>query len=248
MNEITDAIPTAVLKIDLHCHSEASHDCITPVENIPLRCRDHGINIQAITDHDEIWGAQKIQEIVESRKNEFPNLSIIVGEEISSLEGEIIGLYLTERIPPQLSAEETVARIKAQGGLVLIPHAFDPLKRHRLRPVAREKIASHIDIIESFNARISFPKWNDAASFWAAERGVAQSAGSDAHTLKDVGTAWTETTVRKVTGPDDLLTALRESTLQGFWTHPVLAFFNKVVYYFKTHYHYLLKRLAVYFK
>ena len=91
------------MKIDLHCHSEASADCSTPLELFPGRCRERGVWVQAITDHNQIWGAQKLQEMVEEEKVKkagFP-LTIIVGEEVSTLNGEIIGLFLKERIPPE---------------------------------------------------------------------------------------------------------------------------------------------------
>lgn len=221
-----------ISKIDLHCHSEASGDCVTPIASIPARCLERGITVQAITDHDEIWGAQKIKEYA-SQNAEYKHITFIVGEEVSTAEGEIIGLFLTERINPHQTPEETVRQIKAQGGLVLIPHAFDPLKRFRLSPVARERIIKDIDIIESFNARISNPRWNDAASLWAAEKGFAQSAGSDAHTLHDIGCAWTESPIIHVETPEDLLTALKESKIQGMWTHPVIAFYNKTIYYLR---------------
>lgn len=221
---------TETMKVDLHCHTEASNDCITPLIQIPDQMLTRGITVQAITDHNEIWGAQKLAELV-TLDDKYKDLQVIVGEEISTNEGEIIGLFLTERIAPGLSPEDTVAAIKNQGGLVLLPHAFDPLKRFRLSPVARERIKSDIDIIESFNARISQPKWNDTASLWAAEHDVAQSAGSDAHTLKDIGTAWTLSPKKQINTPEDLLVSLRTSHVQGIWTHPVIAFLYKAWYW-----------------
>ena len=214
----------ATMRIDLHCHSEASHDCATPIAAFPARCQETGIRVQAITDHDEIWGAQRLQALAEA---EHPELSVIVGEEITTLEGEIVGLFLQERIPPGLSPEETVAEVHAQGGLVLLQHGLDPLKRYRLTPAARGRIAEHIDVVESFNARISRPKWNRAAALWAQHRGLPLSGGSDAHTLRDIGSAWCETPVREVRTPADLLAALRAGQVGGNWTPPTLAFAYK---------------------
>ena len=125
MTQPTDK-PINTLRLDLHCHSEASVDCITPLNAFPARCREQGIDIQAITDHNEIWGAQRLRELAGD------DLTVIVGEEVSTSEGEIIGLFLKEKIPKGLSPEETVAEIKAQGGLVLLPHGFDPARRHLL--------------------------------------------------------------------------------------------------------------------
>lgn len=213
-------------RVDLHCHSEASSDCTTPITTIPARCLSRGVSVQAITDHNQIWGAQRLREFV--RDSEFAGqLTVIVGEEVSTREGEIVGLFLQERVPPGLSPEETVREIKAQGGLVLLPHGFDPLKRHRLRPQARQRVAAEIDIVESFNARISLPRWNREAEAWGRARGLALSGGSDAHTWAQVGDAWTEVPARPVAGPRDLLETLYVGSVMGEWTHPVLAYLRK---------------------
>jgi predicted metal-dependent phosphoesterase TrpH len=217
------------MKIDLHCHSEASHDCITPLDLFPARCLARQVLVQAITDHNQIWGAQKLKEKVEDQaEGAGRNLTVIVGEEVSTSEGEIIGLFLEERVEPGLSPEETIEQIKAQGGLVLLPHGFDPLKRWRLKPYAIERIASSIDIVETFNARISQPRWNQAAVSWAQKHGVLMSAGSDAHTLADIGSAWVEVPRQAIHSPKDLVEALRDGTPVGQWTHPGLAFAYKL--------------------
>jgi hypothetical protein len=216
------------MKIDLHCHSEASWDCITPLSKIADRCRNLNINVQAITDHNEIWGALQLKELIESQsKGESNRLTIIVGEEITTTEGEIIGLFLKEKIKAHLSPEETVEQIKAQGGLVLLPHGFDPLKRGRLKPEARARIASEIDIVETFNARVSLPLWNQRAAEWAQEKSLPRSAGTDAHTLADVGTSWVKVPAQPVHTPGDLLQVVARGTPTGEWTHPVLAFMQK---------------------
>jgi predicted metal-dependent phosphoesterase TrpH len=218
-----------LMKIDLHCHSEASADCSTPLSLIPGRCLKRGIRVQAITDHNEIWGAQKLQELVAS--GEIPDAegsTVIVGEEVSTQEGEIIGLFLNESIPAGLSAEETVERIKAQGGMVAIPHGFDPLKRWRLKPVALQRIVKEVDIVETFNARVSDVRWNQAAVDWAKEHGLLMCAGSDAHTLADIGSAWVEVPLRPIHSPQDLQQALEGGTPVGKWTHPALAFVYKL--------------------
>lgn len=217
------------MKIDLHCHSEASADCSTPLVLFPARCRERGVRIQAITDHNEIWGAQKLQEIVEEekvKKTGFP-LTIIVGEEVSTTHGEIIGLFLQEKIPAGMSPKETVTAIKEQGGLVSLPHGFDPLKRWRLQPAALETVADQIDVVETFNARISQLRWNQAAVDWSKLHGLPMSAGSDAHTLADIGSAWVEVPVQHIRTPQDLLAALQSGVPVGEWTHPVIAFAYK---------------------
>lgn len=221
--------PKTLMKLDLHCHTEASFDCVVPLSEMLVRLETRGVGVQAITDHNEIWGAQKLQELADAKREYDPHTPmIIVGEEVSTAEGEIIGLFLTEVIPRGLSPEETVARIKGQGGLVLLPHGFDPLKKKRLRPEALARVAGEIDIVETFNARTSRPRWNYAAATWAEARGLPKSAGSDAHTLADVGAAWVETKETDVGMPERLLTALRSGRAEGKWTHPLLALAYKV--------------------
>lgn len=220
------------MRIDLHCHTEASSDCLTPIELFPERLREQQIRVQAITDHNEVWGALKLRDMVlaatETADSPQIPLTIIIGEEVTTLEGEIIGLFLKKKIPAGLPATEAVARIKDQGGLVLLPHGFDPLKNGRLHPQARAQIADEIDIVETFNARISFQRYNRRAEAWAAQHNVVTSAGTDAHRLADVGTAWAELPDQPINGPEDLLNALKEGEIMGQWTHPVLAFAKKM--------------------
>lgn len=212
------------MRMDLHCHTEASHDCASPLDAVLLRCRQQNIAVQAVTDHNEIRGAVELR-----RSATAPgDPQVIVGEEVTSSEGEIIGLFLEERIPAGLSPEEVVERIRDQGGLVLLPHGFDPYKAHRLSPAARERIAEEIDIVEVFNARVSHPRRNGQASDWAVERDLPASSGTDAHLVSALGTAWVETPDRRIDGPDALLAALRAGTVSGTWTHPFAAYAYKL--------------------
>jgi predicted metal-dependent phosphoesterase TrpH len=231
IHESGEASP-GMMKMDLHCHTEASYDCTTPLEAIIERCLRQEVAVQAITDHNEIWGALELQAmlagVANGSKAKPADLTLIVGEEITTSEGEIIGLFLHEKIEAGLTPEETVRQIKAQGGLVLLPHGFDPLKRWRLKPEARERIADIIDIVETFNARVSRPRWNRAGVTWAEERGLCMSAGSDAHTLSDIGSAWVEIPRQRITSPAELLGALTGGTPVGRWTHPALAFGYKM--------------------
>lgn len=215
------------MRADLHCHTEASNDCQTRLTDVPNRCRSQNIQVQAITDHNVIWGAQQLQARV---RDEGPpvRLSIIVGEEVSTRQGELIGLFLQEVVPAGLNADETAELIHAQGGLVLLPHGFDPLKRHRLRSEVRERLADHIDIVESFNAQVSAPHWNQMAEVWATQHHLPISGGSDAHTLTQIGRGWVEADDCSVHQPDDLIEALWSGAVGGKWVHPVRSFLNKV--------------------
>lgn len=216
-----------VMRMDLHCHTEVSHDCRTAMRDIPGWMLRTNTRVLAITDHDKHRAGPELQRMVRDMGLD-DRLSIIPGEEITTSEGELIGLFLQERIPPKLTPEETVREIRAQGGLVLLQHGFDPLKRYRLRPAATERIADQIDIVETFNSRLSRHHWNRVAAAWAKAHGnLPVCAGSDAHTLRDIGEAWVETPFRLVHRPADLLAALREGEVAGVWTHPVYAYGRK---------------------
>lgn len=208
------------MKIDLHCHTEHSWDCITPVEKILPRLVERQIRVQAITDHNEIAGAWEARELA---REKYPQLTIIIGEEVMTSEGEIIGLFLKERIAPYQTAADTIAQIKAQGGLVLLPHGFDPVRQLRLKPDVRNRLRHQIDIIETYNGYVSSRRWNRAAAHYARQAGAYQSAGSDAHTLRDIGSAWVEVPYMRIETPQDLLQALEGGVPMGRWVHPALS-------------------------
>ncbi|MFZ6028678.1 MAG: PHP-associated domain-containing protein [Chloroflexota bacterium] len=214
-------IPRAI-RIDLHCHSVASHDSVTALDAIPERCAERNIQVLALTDHDAIWGAQALQQIVPHSKN--PSLTVIVGEEISTSAGELIGLFLKEKVAPGRSPRETIQAIKSQGGLVLLPHGFDPL-RVALDAEIREEISQSIDIVETFNARVARRHWNRLADEWSEKHGMLKSAGSDAHLLSEIGSAWVEVPARPVQTPEDLRLALQDGVPMGTWRHPLFSYF-----------------------
>jgi predicted metal-dependent phosphoesterase TrpH len=224
---VQEKAPPGKMKVDLHCHTEASPDCSTPIELIPSQCVSKKIKVQAITDHNTIDGAVRLKKIAADTVDPAI-LTIIVGEEVSTQEGEIVGLFLHQAVPAHMTPEDTVKAIKEQGGLVLIPHGFDPRKRWRLKPPALTRIASQVDIIETFNARISNLKWNRAAVAWAKERGVLMSAGSDAHRLVDIGSAWVEVPHAQIRSPEDLKKVLQGGTPVGNWVPPALAYVLKM--------------------
>lgn len=218
--------PPATMRVDLHVHTEVSHDCRTRLRDIPAQMVRTGTLAIAVTDHDQQRGGPELRAIIEDQ-GLADRLSVISGEEITTREGELIGLFLQNRIPPGLTPEETVGEIRAQGGLVLLQHGFDPLKRYRLRPEATERIADQIDLVETFNSRLSRHRWNHAAAVWAQARNLPMCAGSDAHTLQDIGEAWVDTPFRLIGSPTDLRHALSAGTVAGHWTHPVYAYGRK---------------------
>src|SRR2546423_9735892 len=127
----------------MHVHSSASFDCSVDPEQVAGKCRQLGLSPIFLTDHNTIAGADRLREA---------HLPLVVGEEVMTLEGELIGLFLEEAVPEGLSAQEAVAKIRAQGGLVYLEHPYDPYRRH-LSEEAVEALAESIDIVEVWNGR-----------------------------------------------------------------------------------------------
>ena len=168
-------------RVDLHVHSSASFDCQTPPAAVAQRCRSLGLDPVVLTDHDTIDGALALQQ---------KGIAVIAGQEITTTDGELIGLFLNQAIPAGLTAEEAAAAIKAQGGLVYLEHPYDS-RRRRLKEEAIEKIADSIDVVEVWNGRARAADNKRAADLRAA-LGAAPGAGSDAHRPEDIGRAYVE--------------------------------------------------------
>ena len=188
----------------MHTHCEASKDSRTPVVVQAARIRQSGLDVVCATDHDTIAGALRLRELADGYR-------IVVGEEISSADGDLIGLFLESAIPAGLSGEETIARIHDQGGIVSVPHPFSRNRRHRIRRAALERLAPLIDCIETFNAREAFAQDNQRAAEFAERHGIAAGLGSDAHTPWEIGRVHLE--MDDFTDAAGFLTALRGPTI-----------------------------------
>lgn len=173
-----------MLKADLHVHTHYSPDSLTKIEDVILRCTETGIDCIAVTDHNEIKGAIKLQERAP--------FTVIVGEEIRTNQGEIIGYFLTKHIKPGMSPAKTVEEIKKQGGLVCVPHPFDRLRNSKIEWKALVDIKKDIDIIEVFNARNVYSEDNDKAREFAAENEFMVSVGTDAHWSWEIGRTYVD--------------------------------------------------------
>ena len=194
-----------MIKADLHVHTCYSVDCLTPLERIVERCLELGINCIAVADHNTIAGALRLREIAPFK--------IIVAEEVLTPVGEIMGLFLSEEIPRGLSPQETISQIHSQGGLVAIPHPFGrPLPRNS-HTLTSDEVLSRVDIIETLNARTPSSKGIARAWRLAKEHGKAASAGSDAHTIGEIGRAYVE--MPDFEGPDDFLSCLAQGRIFG---------------------------------
>ncbi len=153
---------------------------------------------------------------------EISPFPVIVAEEILTPHGEIMGMFLEETIPSGLSVEQVISRIRAQGALVCIPHPFDTFRQSALRSNMLEEIAEQIDIIEVFNSRTLLPQDSAKALAFALKYGIAQSAGSDAHTHYEIGNAYVE--MPEFNGKDDFLQALEKGNISGHRTTPLIHF------------------------
>ncbi len=186
-----------MLRVDLHLHSHYSHDGRSSLQQLIDRAGECGLDRIALTDHNVVEGAQELARIA-------PQLAI-VGEEAKTLEGEVIGLFITHRLPPYRRPEEVMDLIHDMGGLVYVPHPLDPHRSH-FRAERMVDLADRIDIIETYNP------WCDAAANHAAaqlaeELGKVTAAGSDAHSADELGRSWME--METYSGPQDFLDKLR---------------------------------------
>ncbi len=173
-----------MLKADLHIHTKYSMDCQTPLDKIIERCEELGINCIAIADHGTAEGGLEMQKIAPFR--------VIVAEEILTTEGEIMGMFLKETIPSGITPREAIKRIREQDGLVNIPHPFEKIRGSALQDKTIDEIAGDIDLMEVFNSRSPFPANTDKARAFAAKHGIPGSAGSDAHSIQEIGNAFIE--------------------------------------------------------
>ena len=197
-----------LVRIDLHVHTRHSHDSAAPVSSVLQRCRDSGLGLVAITDHDNIRGG------LEAR--EKGGLTVIVGEEIKSAKGDIIGLFLEEPVPPKLPPLETVKRVKAQGGLVGIPHPFDRVRPTAMGRRALLEILPWVDFLEGYNAHTILPKDNRKGLDFAAEHSLPVVSCSDSHSALELGRTYTEVPEAELDGtPEGLMRAIRAGRRVG---------------------------------
>jgi predicted metal-dependent phosphoesterase TrpH len=196
-----------LIEVDLHMHTDHSGDCATPVEVLLQTARDRGLGAIAITDHNEVSGALEAAEIAKG----MDGLKVIVAEEVKTAEqGEVIGLFLKEKIPKGLTMAETVAAIREQGGLVYVPHPFDrfhsvPDYEHLL------DIVEEVDLLEVFNPRVALTAFNEEAVRFAGKYRIVPAAGSDSHVAQGLGSV--RQRIHDFDGPAEFLEAMRDADI-----------------------------------
>ena len=192
------------IHVDLHMHTDHSPDCATPVDTLLDTAKKVGLDAIAITDHNEVSGALEARERADGIK-------VIVAEEVKTADqGEVIGLFIEEKIPRGLTLQETIAEIRRQGGLVYVPHPFDrmhavPDYEHMLA------VVSDIDAIEVFNPRVAFSAFNEEAARFAAKYRVVAGAGSDSHVAQGLGSV--KIRMHDFDGPEEFLESLRDADI-----------------------------------
>lgn len=204
------------VRVDLHSHTMFSGDSTTTLDEIAEAVVDAGIDVLCVTDHNAIQGAERLRDALEGDGI----CRVVVGEEVRTHTGEIIGLFLTERIPFGAPAGETASQIRAQGGVVYVPHPFDPMRRNITEASLDEITAAGlVDVIEAHNSKTSLASLNARASRYGTDNGLALGSGSDAHVPLALGSAYIE--MPDFDGPVEFLAKIRDGRVVGHhWDEP----------------------------
>lgn len=205
---------SALWRVDLHTHTIHSKDCLTRAAALIKRARELGLAKIAVTEHNNLAGALAAKALA-------PEL-VIVGEEIKTTEGEIIGYYVTEEVPRGLTPEETVKRLRGQGAVITIPHPLDSVRSSAMGREAVLRIIDQVDALEVRNARCVRPADNQAAEELAAQYGKLVTAGSDAHIVAELGRCYLELPPFE-DNAESFRAALRHAAVRGsespWWPH-----------------------------
>ncbi len=203
---LAEPLPAGWVRVDLHSHTMWSGDSTTTPDEVEEAVVASGLDVLCITDHNAIRGATELADRLPCR--------VIVGEELRTHAGEIIGLFLTERIPMGVAPAEAARIIRDQSGVVYVPHPFDPMRRNMAEPALYELAnAGLVDAVEVLNAKTSLRSLNERAAQFAAEFGLAAGAGSDAHVPNALGAAYVE--MPDFDGPHDFLAKLPLGRIVG---------------------------------
>jgi predicted metal-dependent phosphoesterase TrpH len=201
---------TDLIKAEFHSHTVYSHDSSNRIPQLLAAARECGIGRLAITDHNSIQGALRAKEL-------DPEL-VVVGEEILTKKGEILAYYASEEVPGWLSPMETINRLKSQGAFIAVPHVFDR-RRHGWLINDLLEILPYVDALEVFNARCLAGTINRQGREFAEARSIPMIAGSDAHSLVELGLA--TLSLPEFNSPDELREALKTAVITGHLLSPM---------------------------
>lgn len=202
-----------MLKLEFHCHTNASKDSLTRPEDLVRAARKKGLDRLVITDHNSIAGAVAAQRL-------DPEL-VIVGEEIMTTRGEILAAYVTEEIPAGLTPLETIRILREQGAFISVSHPFDAWRKGGWQEADLLEITPHVDAIEIFNSRCMDPRFNQCAMAFAEKHNLPGTVGSDAHAIFEVGKSvvWLD----PFQGPEGMREVIRQAKYQmklsPWWVH-----------------------------
>ncbi|MBG0771536.1 MAG: PHP domain-containing protein [Anaerolineaceae bacterium] len=205
------------VRAELHLHTCYSHDSLMPLEKMIERARELGIDRLAVTDHNVIEGALAAQKLA-------PDL-IIVGEEIQTTRGEFLGYFVTELVPEGLTPKETIERLKAQGAVISVAHPFDSRGNAPWGWDELAEFAPDLDAVEVFNARCLTQDINNKAKAFAEEFGLAGAAGSDAHSIGEIGTA--NLRLPEFHTAEEFRKALKVAEVQGRLSSPTVRLISR---------------------
>ncbi|MFM8553283.1 MAG: PHP domain-containing protein [Acidimicrobiales bacterium] len=198
------------VRVDMHSHTMFSGDSTTTLDEIVESVTECGIDVLCVTDHNALEGAVRLKKLLE----DAGICRVVAGEEVKTHTGEVIGLFLTERIPFGETAVRTCEAIRAQGGLVYVPHPFDPMRRNITEDSLRIiSDAGLVDAVEVHNSKTSLQSLNAKAKQFAVHRGLAMGSGSDAHVPHALGSAYVE--MPDFDGSADFLAKLAEGHVVG---------------------------------
>ena len=189
--ETTGGGPTKRVFADFHIHTRFSRDSILSEPTFIEKAIERGLTHVAVTNHNNVEGAIAVRDKV-AELGLTDQLTVILGEEVSTADGEVVGIFLTRTIPRGLSANETADEIHRQGGLVSIPHPFDPFRASHIKegPLRNLAEVGKIDMVEVFNCRVSLPVHNSQAAEFARHYGIPGIAASDSHSGFEVAMAF----------------------------------------------------------
>ena len=212
--ERTGSAPKALAFADFHIHTRFSRDSILGEERFIRLALERGLTHVAVTNHNNVEGALAVRDKVHELGVE-QELSVILGEEVSTADGEVVGLFLQRTIPRGLSADETADAIHEQGGLVSIPHPYDPFRQSHIKepPLLALLEAAKVDMIEVFNSRVTFQRHNLDAAELAARYGVPGIAASDSHSSFEIAMSFNA--LPAFSSADELRAVLPENEWQG---------------------------------